>query len=98
MLKVFVVVQSLSHVPLFCDIMDIAHQTSLSMGFSRQEYWYELPFPSPGIFLEQGSNPQLLHLQADLFFFFFFTTEPPGNPTLQKIHSNKMKIKQMTNI
>ena len=32
------------------------------------------------------------------FFFFFLTTEPPGNPTLQKINSNKMKIKQMTNI
>ena len=26
----------------------IAHQTLLSMGFSRQEYWSGLPFPSPG--------------------------------------------------
>ena len=26
----------------------VAHQTSLSMGFSRQEYWSELPFPTPG--------------------------------------------------
>ena len=25
----------------------VAHQTPLSMGFSRQEYWSELPFPSP---------------------------------------------------
>ena len=26
----------------------VAHQASLSMGFSRQEYWSGLPFPSPG--------------------------------------------------
>ena len=26
----------------------VAHQTALSMGFSRQEYWHGLPFPSPG--------------------------------------------------
>ena len=38
------------------------------MGFSRQEYWSGLPFPSPGIFLTQGSNQclwHLLHWQAD---------------------------------
>ena len=38
------------------------------MGFPGQEYWSELPFPSPGIFLTQGSNPRLFHLlnwQAD---------------------------------
>ena len=26
----------------------VAHQASLSMGFSRQEYWSGLPFPTPG--------------------------------------------------
>ena len=32
-----------------CDPMDyIAYQAPLSMGFSRQEYWSGLPFPSPG--------------------------------------------------
>ena len=39
----------------------VAHQAPLSMGFSRQEYWSELPVPSPGIFLAQGSNPGLLY-------------------------------------
>ena len=42
-------------------------QASLSMGFSRQEYWSGLPFPSSGIFLTQGSNLHLLcllHWQA----------------------------------
>ena len=32
----------------------VAHQVLLSMGFPRQEYWSQLPFPSPGIFLTQG--------------------------------------------
>ena len=32
------------------------------MEFSRQEYWSELPFPSPWDLPEQGSNPSLLHL------------------------------------
>ena len=40
----------------------IAHQALLSMGFSRQEYWSGLPFPSPGIFPTQASKPSLLHL------------------------------------
>ena len=33
-----------------------ACQAPLSMGFSGQEDWSGLPFPSPGIFLTQGSN------------------------------------------
>ena len=40
----------------------VAHQAPLSMEFSRQEYWSGLPFPPPGIFPTQGSNPCLLHL------------------------------------
>ena len=46
--------------PTLCDPMDIARQAPLSMGFSRQEHWNGLPFPSPGIFLIQGSNLGLL--------------------------------------
>ena len=45
----------------------IACQTSLSMGFPRQEYWSGLPFPPPGDLLTQGSNPSLLYWQADLY-------------------------------
>ena len=37
------------------------------MGFSRQEYWRGLPFPSPGNFLTQGSNPGLLHCRQMLY-------------------------------
>ena len=42
-------IQSLSHVRLFATPWTIAHQAPLSTGFSRQEYWSELPFPSCSI-------------------------------------------------
>ena len=34
--------------PTLCDPWTVAHQAPPSMGFSRQEYWSGLPFPSPG--------------------------------------------------
>ena len=33
--------------PTLCDPWTVAHQAPSSMGFSRHEYWSELPFPSP---------------------------------------------------
>ena len=36
-----------SHVRFFATPWTVAHQAPLSMGFSRQEYWSGLPFPSP---------------------------------------------------
>ena len=41
-------VKSLSCVQLFATPWTVAYQASLSMGFSRQEYWSGLPFSSPG--------------------------------------------------
>ena len=38
----------------------VAHQAPLSMGFSRQEYWSGLPFPTPGDLPDQGWNLHLL--------------------------------------
>ena len=52
-----------------------AHQTPLSMGFPRQEYWSRLPFPSPGDLSKAGIEPTSPALQA------FFTTEPPQKPS-----------------
>ena len=43
----------------------VAHQTLLFMGFSRQEYWGELPFPSPADLLDPGIKPLSLALVAD---------------------------------
>ena len=48
--------------PTLCDPMDCSLPGSLTMEFSRQEYWSGLPFPSPGTFLIQGLKPHLLHL------------------------------------
>ena len=49
-----------------------AHQTLLSMGYSRQEYWSELPFPPPGDFPTQGITPA--SLTSPVLAGRFFTT------------------------
>ena len=49
-----------------CDPMDVAYQDLLSMGFSRQEYWSGLPFPSPGDLPNPGSNLGLPHCRQML--------------------------------
>ena len=43
----------------------LASQVPLPMGFSRQEYWSGLPFPSPGDLLDPGIEPRSPTLQAD---------------------------------
>ena len=43
----------------------VAYQAPLSMGFSRQEYWSGLPFPSPGDLPNPGIEPGSPALQAD---------------------------------
>ena len=67
----FVVVQSLSRVRLFATPSTVAHQAPLSMGFSRQEYWSGLPFPSPGDLPHPGNEPASPASAGG-----FFTTEP----------------------
>ena len=42
-----------------------AHQAPLCMGFSRQEYWNELPFPPPGDLPDPGIEPVSPKLQVD---------------------------------
>ena len=48
-----------------CDLWTVAHQAPPSMGFSRQEYWSGLPFPSPGDLPDPGIEPRSPTLQAD---------------------------------
>ena len=43
----------------------VAHQAPLSVGFSRQEVWSGLPFPSPGDLPDPGIEPGYPALQAD---------------------------------
>ena len=66
-------VKMLSRVRLFVTPWTVAHQAPLSMGFSRQEYWSGLPFPSPGDLRDPGMEPRSPALQADAL-----PSEPPG--------------------
>ena len=52
-----------------------AHQTPLSMGFPRQEYWSGLPFPTPGDLPDPGIKSGSPALQADSLL-----SEPPWKP------------------
>ena len=52
--------------PTFSTPWAVAFQAPLSMGFSRQEYWSGLPFPSLGDLPDLGIEPRSLALQADL--------------------------------
>ena len=58
-------VKSLSRVRLFATPRTVAYQASLSMGFSRQQYWSGLPFPSPGDLPDPGIEPRSPTLQTD---------------------------------
>ena len=53
----------------------VADQAPPTMGFSRQEYWSGLPFPSPGDLPDPGIEPRSPALRADSL-----TSEPPGKP------------------
>ena len=68
-------VKSLSRVRLFATPWTVAYQAPPSMGFSRQEYWSGLPFPSPGDLPDPGIKPGSPGLEADAL-----TSEPPGKP------------------
>ena len=58
----------------------VSNQDPLSMEFSRQEYWKELPFPPPGNLPDPGIKPEPPLSSA--LAGRFFTTESPGKPTI----------------
>ena len=51
-------VWALSHAQLFATAWTVALQASLSMGFSRREYWSRLSFPPPGDLPDSGIKPE----------------------------------------
>ena len=53
----------------------VAHQASLSMGFLKQEYCSELPFPSSGDLPDSGIKPESPALAGR-----FLAAQPPGEP------------------
>ena len=70
-------VESLSRVRLFATPCTVAYQAPPSTGFSRQECWSGLPFPSPGDLPNPGIEPGSPALQADALL-----SEPPGKPKM----------------
>ena len=75
--RAIVKVKSLSRVRLFVTPWTVAYQAPPSMGFSRQECWSGLPFPSPGDLPDPGIEPGSPALRADAL-----PSEPPGKPIL----------------
>ena len=57
--------QLLSCIRLLANPWTVAHESSVSMAFSRQEYWSGLPFPMPGDLPDPGIKPTSPALQAD---------------------------------
>ena len=81
----------LSHVWLFVTPWAVARQTPLSMGFSRQEYWSGLPFPSLGDLPDPEVKPGPLALQAN-----FLLSEPPGKPKMTNSRCDLVLLSQCT--
>ena len=75
--------------PTLCDPMDysLAYQAPPSMGFSRQEYWSGLPFPSLGDLPNPGIEPGSPTFQADAL-----TSEPPETPLLRTVYKYRTDV------
>ena len=83
--------QSLSCVQLFHNPMDCSPpDSSLSMGFFRQEYWRGLPFPPPGDLPDPGIEPACPALAGR-----FFTTATSGKPRLSRWEQVKTKYRDL---
>ena len=76
-----IVLSHFSHVWLFVTPWTVTCQASLSMGFSRQEYWSGLPFPSPRDLPNPGIEPVCLMSPA-LAGRFFTTRHLLGSPEI----------------
>ena len=72
----------MSRVRLFATPWTVARQAPLSMGFSRQEHWSGLPFPSAGDLLNPGVESASLTSPA--LAGGFFTTAPPGKHAMNR--------------
>ena len=81
--------ESLSQVQIFATPWTVAHQAPLSMGFSRQEYWNGLPFPSPANLPDPGIEPRSPALQADSL-----PSELPRKPLVRAGRKAEDKVKR----
>ena len=87
------IVRYFSCVQLFATPQMVAYQALPSMGFSRQEYWSGLPFPSPADLPKPGIKPRSPALQTDAL-----SSEPPGKPFLyfSYVKSSKVCMQHIT--
>ena len=81
--------RSLLHVQLFATPWTVACQTPLSMGFSRQEHWSGLPFPSLGDLPNTGIKQGSPALQVDSL-----PSEPPEKPLISYTPMQNKKLKK----
>ena len=79
--------KSLSHIRLSATPWTVAYQAPPLMGFSRQEYWSGLPFPSPGDLPDPGIEPRSPALEADAL-----TSEPPGKPIQEGVPKSILTV------
>ena len=73
--------------------MDYGPQASISIGFLRNEYWSELPFPPPGDLPDAGVEPGSPTLLADSV-----PSEPPGNFVAKIVWFHLMTLPEMSNL
>ena len=81
--------QSLSYVLLFVTPWAVAHQASLSLDFSRQEYWSRLLFLTPGDLPDSGIKP--MSLESPALAGRFFTPEPSGKPSYRTTSKRRVE-------
>ena len=75
------VLNHFSHTQFCATLQSVVHQTPLSMGFSKQEYWSSLPCPPPGDLANPVIKPRSRALQVDSS-----PSEPPGKQWLLKTY------------
>ena len=78
---------NMCHVWLFAAPWTVVHRAPLSMEFSRQKYWSELPFLSPGDLPNPGLNLGHPHCRQILY------TVPSGKPIIRVIPTHKIVTK-----
>ena len=79
---------SLQSHPTLCTLWTVAHQASLSIGFSRQEYWSGLLCPPPGDPPDPGMEP--VSLMSPALAGGFSTTNATWEATLSRVHTTKV--------
>ena len=82
--------QSLSCVRLFVTPWSVACQAPSFMGFSRQEYWSGLPFPTPGDLPNPGIKS--VSFASPVLAGRFFTTASPGKPYVTTYQMHTLKV------